>query len=268
MNNNEYLDLGKVTLIDSFISEKTLSERISISSKDNSLNFNLFANLIQKPVGYDEFSKYKGFHITFETLREHLGFEKNKKPGDFDILLIPFSDEKIYFERCCAIEIKVVRPNRKNPKKAPNSYGIKQINGLIKDGFPLIGLIHICMTEPLKENEKQTIKLDLTPFDMDNPANNDKFMESTINVKYDHFSQYSAENQMKKLLSKDIPKYIGLITVGVNLTDKGKLLTSFNHDFNNGYSSGYFNPYKKLETINKIESFFTENKDKFQIAKK
>lgn len=268
MSENEHLDLRTVKLTDTFVSEKILCERLSICKKDKTLNYNLFANLIHTPVGYDEFGKYNGFYITFETLREKLGFDKKEKPGDFDILLIPFSDQKIYFERTCALEVKIVRPNRKNPKKAPNSYGINQIEGLIKDGFPLVGLIHICMTEPLNENEKQTIKLDLTPFDTDNPMNNENFLKETVNVKFDHFSQYSAENQMKRLISKDIPKYVGIMTLGVNLTDKGELLTWFNHDFNNGFSSGYFNPNKKEETIEKIKTYFKENKKEFKIVGK
>lgn len=267
MNKKEHLDLRSINLRDEFVSEKILSERLSISKKDKTLNYNLFVNLIHKPVGYDEFRKYKGFYLKFETLREKLGFDKNDKPGDFDILLIPFSDEKIYFERTCALEVKIIRPNRKNPKKAPNSYGIKQINGLISDGFPLIGLIHICMTEPLMENEKRTTKLDLTPFDIDNPKNNESFMKKAVNIKFDHFSQYSAENQMKRLVSKDIPKYVGIMTVGVNVTEKGELLTWFNHDFNNEFSSGYFNPHKKDETIEKIKSYFNENRKVFKIAK-
>ncbi len=268
MSKNKYIDLRTIKLTDTFISEKELSERLSISKKDNTLNYNLFANLLSTPVGSDEFAKYKGFYLKFETLRENLGFYKNEKPGDFDILLIPFSNEKIYFERTCALEIKVVRPNRRNPKKAPNSYGIKQIKGLIRDGFPLVGLIHICMTEPLRENEKQTVKFDLNPFDIDNPQNNENFMKHTVNVKIDHFSQYSSVNQMKRLISKDIPKYVGITTLGVNITDKGDLLTFINHDFNLAFSAGYFNPYKKQETIEKIEIYFSKNRSEFKIAKK
>ncbi len=264
MNENEYLDL----LANAFMSEKELSERLSISKKDNTLNYDLFSNLVYIPVGSDEFVKYEGFYIKYETLREKLGFDKNERPGDFDILLIPYSNEKIYFERTCALEIKIVRPNRRNPKKAPNSYGIKQIEGLIRDGFPLVGLIHICMTEPLRENEKQTIKLDLTPLDVDNPMNNKNFMKNIVNVKFDYFASYSCENQMKRLITKDIPKYVGIITLGVNITDKGELLTYINHDFNHRFSSGYFNPYKKEETIEKIKTYFIKNRSEFKIAKK
>ncbi len=268
MRENEFTDLRKVKLIDDFIDERILSERLSIDKKDNSLNYNLFSNLLYRPVGQDEFSEYIGFYLTFELNREKLGFDKTDKPGDFDILIIPFSKDNIHFERTCAIEVKVVRPNRKNPKKAPNSYGIKQIKGLVQDGFPLVGLLHICMTEPLKEHEKQTINFDPIPFDIDNPSNNKNFFENAVPVKFDHFSSFSAENQMKRLVSKDIPKFVGLMTVGVNLTDNGKLMTWFNHDFNNGFSAGYFNPNKKECTIDRIKSYYKENEREFKLAHK
>lgn len=268
MTDSDFLDLRNIDLDDQKLSEKELVERLSISKKDGRINFNLFSNLIHRPVGYDEFEKYKGFYLAFEILRQEFGFEKNDKPGDFDILIIPYSGDEIFYNRTCAIETKVVRPRRDNPRKAPNSYGVTQIEGLIKDGFPLVGLLHICMTEPLKDNEKSIIKLDLTPFDMDNPTNNKYFLKKTVDVKFDHFSQFSAENQMKKLISKDIPKYVGLNTIGVNIQKDGSLITSYNHDFNNGFCSGYFNPYKKTETIEKIKYFFKKAPNKFKDVKK
>jgi len=265
---DDLIDLRKVQFEDIHLSERELIEKLSISKKDNRIDYNLFSNLIQKPIGYDEYAKYEGFHLKFETLREKLGFVKGEKPGDFDILIIPFSKNEIYFNRTCAIEVKIVRPKRGNNKKAPNSYGTGQIEGLIKDGFPLVGLIHICMTEPLDDQEKATIKYDPEPFDMDNPANNDHFMINAEHIKYDHFSRYSALLQMKRLLSRDIPKYVGINTIGVNAQIDGSLLTWYNYDFNNGYCSGYFNPHKKMETINKIESFYTKHEMLFTSANK
>lgn len=263
MNDSDFFDIRNIDLDNQKMSEKELVERLSISKNDNKINYNLFSNLIHKPVGYDEFVKYKGFYVAFEILRQEFGFEKNNKPGDFDIIIILYSENEIFFNRTCAIEVKVVRPLRNNPKKAPNSYGITQVEGLIKDGFPLVGLIHICMPEPLNENEKTTVKLHLTPFNLDEPVNNIDFFKDTLDVKFDHFSQFSAENQMKKLISKDIPKYVGINTIGVNLQKDGSLITWFNHDFNNGYSSGYFNPYKNNETIEKLKKFLENQPSKF-----
>lgn len=261
------MDLPDISLDDVFIPESELVERLSISSDDGKLNYNMFANLVHYPIGDEEFGKYKGFYLTFDILREKLGFEKGEKPGDFDILLIPYSENEIYFHRTCAIEVKIVRPRRNNPKKAPNSYGITQVKGLIRDGFPLAGLIHICMPEPLLDGEKTTIKYYPTPLNLDFPMSNHSVMENGINLKYNHFAQFSVENQMRKLLSKDLPKYVGLNTIGVNCSKKdGRLVVWFNHDFNLHFCSAYFNPYKKRETIEKIEKFFRNNSSEFRVG--
>jgi len=262
------LDLQNIELVDYFLAETELIKRLCISKSDNKINFNLFSNLLSKPVGYNIFQEYTGFYVAINVLRKRLGFPQHEKPGDFDILIIPHSSENIFFNRTCAIEVKVDRPTRMNPIKSPNSNGYNQVQGLIKDGFPLVGLIHICMPEPLLENEKQSIKFDLTPFDLDNPYNNKDFLKNSVNVKMDMFSWFSAENQMKKLISKEIPKYVGLCTVGVNVSSIGNLVTLFDHDFNTSYEAGYFNPHLKTETIQKIEQFWNMNKDSFIHADK
>jgi len=257
------LNLQNIEFVDYFLAETELIERLCISKSDKKINFGLFSNLLSKPVGHDIYQEYTGFHIMINVLRERLGFSAYEKPGDFDILIIPHSSENIFFNRTCAIEVKVVRPTRKNPKKAPSSNGYTQVQGLIKDGFPLVGLIHICMTEPLLENEKQSIKFDLMPFDLDNAYNNKDFLKNTVNLKVDTFSWFSAENQMKRLISKEIPKYVGLCTVGVNVSSENNLVTCFNLDFNTRYEAGYFNPHLKTETIQKIEHFWNMNKNSF-----
>lgn len=261
------LDLQSLELVDYFIAETELIKRLSISKADK-IDFNLFSNLIFKPIGQDKFNEYDGFLIAINVLRGKLGFDKNEKPGDFDILIIPKSVDRIFFERTCAIEVKVVRPTRANPKKSPSSNGVTQLHGLIKDGFPLVGLIHICMTEPLLENEKQTMKFDLNPFDVDDSTSNKEFLNHIVDVKVDTFSWFSAANQMKRLITKDIPKYAGLCTVGVNVSSDGSLITYFNHSFNTRFEAGYFNPHIKTETIEKVKLFWSNNRDLFIYANK
>lgn len=262
------LTLQSLEFVDYFLAEDELIKRLCISKSDNKINFNLFSNLLSKPIGYDIFQEYTGFYIAINVLRERLGFTQNEKPGDFDILIIPHSTNKIFFNRTCAIEVKVVRPTRENPKKAPNSNGYTQVQGLIKDGFPLVGLIHICMTEPLLENERQNIKFHLMPLDVDNPYNNKEFLKNTTNLKLDMFSWFSAENQMKRLISKEIPKYVGLCTIGANISSTGNLVIFFDYDFNTSYEAGYFNPHLKTDTIQKIEHFWNVSKSSFIHANK
>jgi len=258
-------DIPEFNYIDVYIDEKDLINSLFISKEDNKINHNLIYNLTFTPIGYDEYANYSGFYIASNILREELGFNNLTKPGDFDILLIPFSDNKVHFERTCAIEVKVVRPTRSKPKKNANSMGEEQVYGLINDGFPLVGLIHICMAEPLKENEKQRIKFikggigeGASQIPLDERDTEDIFI--------DYFSGASSVNQMKRLISKGFPKYVGLFTFGLNIGEDNTKRLSFDQEFNVKYEAGYFNPKKSEQTIERIEKYWTYNKEKFVIA--
>lgn len=246
--------------VNTYIDEKELIDLLVVD-KDQKINTKLFANLIHDPVDYHEYKIYNGFYIAKNTLREELGFEKKAKPGDFDILIIPFSDTTTFFDRTCAIEVKVVRPTRRKPKRNANSYGEEQIYGLIKDGFPLVGLIHICMTEPLNDHEKITIPYmgeigegaSTIPLDEREP----------INIRSDLFSIWSLNIQMKRLISREFPKYVGLQTVGLNISKNGQMHLAFSFDFHSKYEAGYFNPKTSKDTILKIKKYLQEQPDKF-----
>lgn len=76
-----------------------------VIEKDRKINYWLFLNLI----GFDEYYDYVRFYIVMNILREKLGFNKYGKFGDIDILIILVMEYKVYFERICVIEVKVVR---------------------------------------------------------------------------------------------------------------------------------------------------------------
>lgn len=205
-----------------------------------------FLNVVTSPIDLHEFFEYQGLYIARTILREEMGFPQTSNPGDFDVILIPYSKERVFFERTAVFEIKVVRPTRRKPGKNANSLGITQLKGLIEDGFPLVSLMHVCMTEPLLDHEKVILPLATKALDMDNPLNNEGVMESFVDTKFDHFAWYSADNQMRRLITQDIPKYAGL-----SCCDDGTY--RFNTCSYNlaHYSDGYFNPYTKESTIQK-----------------
>lgn len=138
--------------------EFTLSESESIDFlvKRKGKNGNFFLRYLTDFVtpDLDTYFEIKGLYIGINLLRKEFGFDKNEKPGDFDLIIIPYNENKIIFERTGACEVKVVRPTRKTVLKNANSLGRTQLNGLIKDGFPFVGLIHLSMSEPLKDFEK------------------------------------------------------------------------------------------------------------------
>lgn len=79
--------------------------------------------------------------------RVDLGFSDLQKPGDIDVLLIPSFDDDRFAERTMAVEAKRFVVPRSNRGRGPNEYGTDQVAGLVRDGFPLVGLLHIALVE-------------------------------------------------------------------------------------------------------------------------
>jgi len=210
-----------------------------------------------------EYFEIKGLYVGTNILRQELGFNKNEKPGDFDIVLIPYSDSGIHFERTAVCEVKVVRPTRQKPQKNANSLGTTQLKGLIKDGFPFVGLIHISLTEPLKDHEKMPIDYcslpvgDYTPFEKGKT-----FEDYLVKVKLDHFQWYSADKQMQRLISSEIPKYAGILCFGLTQRDNEYWLETVSVKYSS-FEKGYFNPNLKKETILKVANHFKNNPSKY-----
>ncbi len=251
-----------------YFSESEITRRISFT-KDFEFNYALFSNVVCDPFGIEDYHKNEGFLLGFEVDRSEIGLKTNRKPGDIDILIIPVREGKIYVSRACAIEVKVVRPTRRKPSKSPNSFGIKQVNGLVQDGFPIVGLIHICMTEPSNEDEKIDIRVIdendheslIHEFSSDIESNRSK------SKRFDPFPSYASENQFKKLLSFDLPKYVGLKTISINTLQSGSLVAHYDFGLNTQFGSAYFNPHKKQETIQCLEKFIGNEMDSLLYAK-
>jgi hypothetical protein len=98
---------------------------------------------------YHFWCRLRGLLVATCVPREVLGLPRAGKPGDIDILAVPFGSRAPYFSRTAAIEVKIVRPTITNPSRNANSLGVTQVRGLLSSGFPLVGLIHACLPEPL-----------------------------------------------------------------------------------------------------------------------
>lgn len=243
-------------------SEKELIDMF-IVDENMYINYHIIKTLFQNPFSNKDIKSYDGYYIYQNILRTELEFEKNAKPGDFDILIIPFSHNKIYFERTAVFEVKVVRALKKRPFKNANSLGTTQIWGLINDGFPLVGLIHFCLAEPLNDSEKQKLKYLGKMGDGAKITSENKEEEILV----DFFACGVALNQMKRLISTDLPKYVGLSCFAVNTTLNDQLQLGINFYENTKFETGYYNPKKSQTTINKIRKFHSMNEYKCIIAK-
>lgn len=189
---------------------------------------------------------YSGVYFSKMVQRNELKLERTGKPGDFDILLIPYEGKDILFERTGVIEVKVVRPTIKNPSRNANSFGITQINGLIEDGFPLIGLIHICVPEPTPKNDCSQIKY------LSDKARNSEDYEL---VKYDWFPHSAVKNQKRRLISFNLPTFVNLYSSSLSFRENGSCELGHDLEIDIG-EKGDFNPETKAEAIKKIKEHF------------
>lgn len=194
----------------------------------------------------DDFN-FDTYYLTKEILRTEFGFEKDKKPGDIDILIIPSRKGKIYFEFSSAFEVKIVRPTNKNYRKNSTSLGTTQTFGLIRDGFPLVGLIQVCMNEPINETQLQYLP---------NLNNLNEIFT------FDPFPLYSIENQYYRVLKTDLPKYVGINIFGMSFDKNGNMVTQHSSKFEK-FKYGYFNPNSKVETVERIKEHFINNKKQY-----
>ena len=191
----------------------------------------------------DDFN-FDTYYLAKEISRTEFGLEKDQKPGDIDILIIPSNKGKMYFEYSSAFEVKVVRPTNKNHRKNSNSLGSTQTLGLIRDGFPLVGLIQVCMNEPINPAQLQYFP------NLDNV--NEIFT-------FDPFPLYSIETQYQRVLKTDLPKYVGINIFGLCFDKKGNMITQNSAKYEK-FKYGYFNPHSKVDTIERIKTHFINYK--------
>ncbi|MBL0911207.1 MAG: hypothetical protein IBJ09_02455 [Bacteroidia bacterium] len=206
-------------------------------------SLNYFYNVTNVPRKDD--LKFDRYYITKEILRQEIGLAPGQKPGDIDILIIPASGDKIFFEFSSAFELKVVRPTNKDYRKNSNSLGTTQTLGLIKDGFPLVGLIQVCMNEPINP-----VHLQYLP----------NFENVSEIFTFDPFPIYSVETQYKRVLKTDLPKYVGINIFGLSFTQEFIMVTQHSMKFT-GFQEGYFNPNTKQSTIKSIENHFKQHRE-------
>jgi len=202
----------------------------------------------------EEWGIYEGFLVAQEVPRSELGFDPKVKPGDFDVIIIPYSKQKVYLERTVVFEIKVVRPTRDKPGRNANKMGTDQLRGLIRDGFPLVALMHVSMTEPLLEREKTMIQQCKKPIKLNDPSpENLANFKDTEEVGWDWFGLFATDQQMKRLLTHDIPKYAGLRCGELAYFGEEEFQWSTCSQDYWPFEAGYYNPHKKVETIERIK---------------
>jgi hypothetical protein len=69
------------------------------------------------------------------------------KPGDVDLLVVPYKDDQLILDFTLAIELKVIRATFETQGKSPNQMGVSQGTGLLKAGFPFAAVYHLIVSD-------------------------------------------------------------------------------------------------------------------------
>lgn len=103
----------------------------------------------------------KGWDYVFlaEVDRQLLGLRADGLPGDIDVLIVPTLNGQLRPDLCCAIEVKRLALRGPNWSKNVDRYGISQAEGLLSDGFPFVGILHIVVANPGPEENKRLLEV-------------------------------------------------------------------------------------------------------------
>lgn len=131
------------------------------------------------------------------------------QPGDIDVLIIPTKNGAIVPEYACAIEVKRLALRGPNWSKNVDRYGISQANGLLRCGFPYVGLLHLIISaEGPQENW-----CDLHEYRVLDEYGHAEFVRE---ISTDMTGFYAAERQLARLLQREPHPSIGLNCVALS----------------------------------------------------
>lgn len=91
-------------------------------------------------------TNYKGVLVNILIPSNSIHPELNK-PGDIDMLIIPYTENKIAFSEALAIEAKVIRASYEKQGKSPKKFGFSQAQGLFDIGFPYVAVYHFIVSD-------------------------------------------------------------------------------------------------------------------------
>ncbi len=193
--------------------------------------------------------------ISVNVPRAQLGLAPELKPGDIDLLIIPFNESRYYFDRAIAIEVKVLRPTIAKPSRNVNSMGFNQTTGLLQDGFPFIGLLHIAIPEATPAEFCWDVPM------IDNTLGpNGELVETGKRVAMDPFPIITAQRQEGRINALDLPEEAGFNSIGLNLSLDGENFSGGTVGFE---KTGRPNPLLSQEIMEAIEKYLNNHRGSF-----
>lgn len=218
----------------------------------------LFSNLLAEPAGAGVWAEYAGFYVGKYIAGGEMAVAGGRRAGQMDMIFIPYSKARLFVERAAVFVVRVARPEFSLARSGPRSLGGVQVMERIREGFPLVGLLHVCLPRPLEPAQQHWVKMAKVPLPAGwQPGDGVPVVAGNelAFARYDWLPAFAVDNQMQRMILAGLPKFAGINAVAITQIAGGgrHLVTSAAYQ---AFKPGYFNPGMKAETLLGIEKHF------------
>jgi hypothetical protein len=174
-----------------------------------------------------------------------------ERPGDIDLLVLPYEDDELVLERVLAIEAKAVRARYLRQDKSPNEFGFSQALSLLELGFPYVAVAHLIVSDVSPEEEWHEMMVAEV---LDREGN----AKDIGKVRIDPMPENLTDRTFGRLQKNCKVSDVGLISAYIfspvfgNCDSKRQMVH---------YPSGRaanLNPQTRIETLEKVAAYFHE----------
>lgn len=87
----------------------------------------------------------------------HLLVPGASRPGDIDLLIVPYEGRDLVLDQVMAVEIKAIRARFDDQGRSPNEFGFTQAGALLDLGFPHAGVLHLVTSDNSPPLERRAL---------------------------------------------------------------------------------------------------------------
>lgn len=183
-------------------------------------------------------------------------FPLARRPGDIDLLIIPYENNELVLERVLAVEVKAVRAKFSRPSKSPNEFGFSQASSLLDLGFPYVAVAHLIISDTSPQErwcEMMTARV------LDREGN----VEELGCEKIDPLPGILTDRTFGRLQKNCPTNNIGLISAYVFSSLLGNIEPAKHMIHFPSGRRAQFNPHSSIKTVEAVASYFDDNPSLF-----
>lgn len=208
---------------------------------------------ILQPDYFDKMSLGSGVFVRPLVLTHEI-FPGIHRPGDIDLLVIPYENDDLCLERTMAIEFKVTRAAFRHQGKSPNDFGYSQASALLDIGIPYAAVGHFITSDDSPfEFWRETMRSEV--------IDSDGRLGNTVMVAHDMLPSDLMTRAIGRLKANNPLPVLGLLASYLNL--ESHLSTTVRHGWIPEGQRASLNPRTQIRALDAIEVYFHRNAEFF-----